>query len=136
MLAKSKPKQRLGDGWISGIAFAHEWAALFARVCEEGERVGRDLAAPTFERRFNTFVHVGDDAAKARAEGQAFLEAYHRLPMDEATLDRWLISGPAEHCAEAIAALVDVGVNSFQFVLASADQHGQLDALAAVVAGT
>ncbi len=126
---------RLGDGWISGIAFASEWRELFARVCAEGERVGRDLAAPDYERRFNTFVHVGDDPVRARKEGQAFLEAYHRLPMDEGTLDRWLISGPAEQCAARIAALVDVGVNSFQFVLASADQHAQLEALASVVRG-
>lgn len=124
---------RLGDGWISGIAFADEWRSLFARVREEGDRVGRDLAAPSFERRFNTFVHIGDDADKARAEGKAFLESYHRLPMDDGTIDRWLISGPEDQCRERIAALAEAGVNSFHFVLASADQHEQLDRLAGLV---
>jgi alkanesulfonate monooxygenase SsuD/methylene tetrahydromethanopterin reductase-like flavin-dependent oxidoreductase (luciferase family) len=124
---------RLGDGWISGIAFPEEFAALFARVVEEGDKVGRDLAAPGFERRFNTFVHVGDDASVARHRGQEFLEAYHRLPMDDATIDRWLIAGAPDACATRIDALIDAGVTSFQFVLADRDQHAQLERLAGEV---
>jgi alkanesulfonate monooxygenase SsuD/methylene tetrahydromethanopterin reductase-like flavin-dependent oxidoreductase (luciferase family) len=121
---------RLADGWISGIAHPDEWQRLWARVREEGEAAGRDLDQPSFERRFNTYLHVGDHVATARHEGVAFLEAYHRLPMDDATVDRWLVHGPPERCAERLRALVDAGVTSFQFVLASADQAGQLERLA------
>jgi alkanesulfonate monooxygenase SsuD/methylene tetrahydromethanopterin reductase-like flavin-dependent oxidoreductase (luciferase family) len=121
---------RLGDGWISGIARPAEWAELWARLRAEGKAAGRDLAAETFERRFNTYIHVGTNRGAARREGKQFMEAYHRLPMDDATLDRWLIHGSAADCARQLSELIDAGVNSFQFVLASADQAAQLERLA------
>jgi alkanesulfonate monooxygenase SsuD/methylene tetrahydromethanopterin reductase-like flavin-dependent oxidoreductase (luciferase family) len=126
---------RLGDGWISGILRPEEWAVLWARLRVEGEAVGRDLAAQTFERRFNTYIHVGNDRGAARREGKHFMEAYHRLPLDDATLDRWLIYGSAADCAARLSELIDAGVNSFQFVLASDDQMTQLERLAETLRG-
>jgi alkanesulfonate monooxygenase SsuD/methylene tetrahydromethanopterin reductase-like flavin-dependent oxidoreductase (luciferase family) len=121
---------RLGDGWITGVATPLEWLATWQRLCEAGERAGRLLDVPAFERRFNTYINVGRDRASARAEGKAFLEDYHRLPMDDGTLDRWLICGEPGECSARIAELEAVGVNAFQFVLASPDQERQLEALA------
>ena len=121
---------RLGDGWISGILRPEEWAVLWARLRAEGEAAGRDLAAQNFERRFNTYIHVGNDRGAARREGKHFMEAYHRLRLDDATVDRWLIHGSATDCAVRLSELIDVGVNSFQFVLASDDQMTQLERLA------
>lgn len=121
---------RLGDGWISGLATPAEWKALWDTVQRHGEQVGRDLDIDTFERRFNVFVHIDSDSRRARAAGQEFMEAYHRLPMDDETLDRWLIAGSAQHCEHRMRELTSLGVNSFQFVLASRDQESQLQLLA------
>lgn len=119
---------RLGDGWITGIATPQEWRASWEQIVESARTAGRDVEGPGFERRLNCFVNVGEEAA-SRREGQEFLEAYHRLPMDEETLDRWLIAGSPETCAERISAYVEAGLNSFQFVLASVDQERQLKLL-------
>lgn len=119
---------RLGDGWITGMTKPEEWRDLWDRLRSEGERLGRDLDSPDFERRLNCFLHVGPDA-EARREGREFLERYHRRPMDQETLDRWLFAGPAGYCAEQIGRFVEVGVNSFQLVLASAKQKEQLERL-------
>lgn len=123
---------RVGDGWITGMATVEEWQSMWGRIVAAGRDAGRDLDHPGFERRLNTFINVGDPAT-ARAEGKAFLEAYNRLPMDEDTLDRFLISGAPEQCAERLQSYVDAGLTSFQLVLGSADQHGQLERIAGEV---
>lgn len=120
---------RLGDGWITGMATPTEWQTMWNQIIEHGAEAGRELDNHRFERRLNCFVNVGEYAS-TRAEGKAFLEAYNRLPMDEDTLDRFLISGPAEHCAERFQAYIDAGLNSFQLVLGSARQEEQLERVA------
>lgn len=114
---------------LSGILRPEEWAVLWARLRAAGEAAGRDLAAKTFERRFSTYIHVGNDRGAARWEGRQFMGTYYKLRLDDATLDRWLIHGSAADCAARLSELIDAVVNSFQFVLASADQMTQLERL-------
>jgi alkanesulfonate monooxygenase SsuD/methylene tetrahydromethanopterin reductase-like flavin-dependent oxidoreductase (luciferase family) len=123
---------RLGDGWMTGMATPEEIRLAVAAIEHEAEEMGRSLPVG-FDRRLNVFVLVSDRAAGARAEGQAFLEAYHRRPMDEASLDRWLVCGPPNACTERLTEYIDAGITSFQCVLASVDQRRQLDSLAADV---
>jgi alkanesulfonate monooxygenase SsuD/methylene tetrahydromethanopterin reductase-like flavin-dependent oxidoreductase (luciferase family) len=120
---------RLGDGWITGIVTPDEYRRALGVVDALAQQRGRTLD-DGFERRLNCFLHIGPDAAQARQVGQEFLESYHRLPFDSETLDRWLIAGTAEACAEQISAYVDAGVTSFQFVLADHQQQRQLERLA------
>lgn len=121
---------RLGDGWISGLATPAEWREVWLRLQEEGSKLDRQLDSAAFERRLNVFVHISPEGGVARSGGKEFMEAYHRLPMDDETLDRWLIAGGADSCAERVNEYIAAGVNSFQFVLASRDQRGQLEQLA------
>lgn len=124
---------RLGDGWITGIVTPDEYRRALDVIGTIATQRERDLDH-RFERRLNCFLHLDTDAARARRIGTEFLESYHRLPFEADTLDRWLIAGDAETCAERIAAYVDAGVTSFQFVLADHDQHRQLDRLASDLA--
>lgn len=121
---------RLGDGWICGLATPAEWREVWLRLQEEGAKVDRQLNDDSFERRLNVFVHIAPDDRQARNSGREFMEAYHRLPMDDETLDRWLIAGGPQSCADRVAQYIDAGANSFQFVLASQDQRRQLELLA------
>ena len=73
---------RLGDGWMTGMATPDEIRFGAAAIEDAAVELGTPLA-PDFDRRLNLFVLVGADAAEARAEGAAFLEAYHRRPMDD-----------------------------------------------------
>lgn len=123
---------RLGDGWITGVLMPEEWAELWGRLRAEGEAVGRDLAAGAFERRINTYIHVGGGPEGAR-EAREFIEVYQRVPVDDATLDRWLIHGSPAECRRRLGEFIDAGVNSFQFVLASKDQATQLERLGAML---
>ncbi len=117
---------RLGDGWITGMATPAELRAGHQSIGAEAEQIGRELPA-AFDVRVNLFLLVADDPAAARAEGAAFLESYHRRPMDDSSVDRWLVCGPAEACARRLIAYAEAGATSFQCVLASLDQRGQLE---------
>ena len=119
---------RLGDGWITGMATPGELRAGRESIAAAAKAAGRALPEP-FDVRVNLFLLVGDDPA--RAEGAAFMEDYHRRPMDDASIDRWLVWGPPEACAERLAAYVEAGATSFQCVLASVDQQPQMERVAA-----
>ena len=124
---------RLGDGWMTGMATPAEVSTTWKAIEAAAEEIDRELPA-TFDRRLNLFINISADAAAAREEGKAFLEAYHRRPMDEDSLDRWLICGTASECADRLGAYVEAGITSFQCVLGSVEQRRQLDLLATEVA--
>jgi alkanesulfonate monooxygenase SsuD/methylene tetrahydromethanopterin reductase-like flavin-dependent oxidoreductase (luciferase family) len=121
---------RLGDGWMTGMATPDEVRLGAAAIAHAAEELGSPLSID-FDRRLNVFVLVG--AHEARAEGAAFLEAYHRRPMDESSIDRWLICGPPDVCARRLSEYVAAGITSFQCVLASVHQETQMDRIAAEV---
>ena len=95
---------RLGDGWITGMATPAELQAGRDAISAAAQAAGRALPEP-FDVRVNLFLLVGDDAAAARAEGAAFMEDYHRRPMDDASIDRWLVCGPAGGLRRALGCL-------------------------------
>src|SRR5690606_21214874 len=106
---------RLGDGWVTGMATPDEWGTAWRQIVEAAERIDRDIEQPRFERRINTFLRI-DDSPACRADGRAFLERYHQLPMDDLAIDRWLIHGSPAQCIERIAEFTAAGANSCQFV--------------------
>jgi len=124
---------RLGDGWMTGMATPDEVASTWAAIQAAADNIDRELPT-TFDKRLNLFINISTDAAAARKEGKAFLETYHRRPMDQDSIDRWLICGTATECAHRLQAYVEAGITSFQCVLGSVEQRRQLDLLATEVA--
>jgi alkanesulfonate monooxygenase SsuD/methylene tetrahydromethanopterin reductase-like flavin-dependent oxidoreductase (luciferase family) len=121
---------RLGDGWLTGIVTAEEYRQALAYIRQTAsERHGRTLG-PEFITLVNLWFCAGPNAEAARREGQAVLEAYHLRPFDDETINRWLLYGAVEDCAARIAEYVLAGANTFQFVIASYNQEGQIRALA------
>lgn len=120
---------RLGDGWMTGMATPSEVKDVLDIMARTANALNMQFPVG-FERRLNVFVNVGTNRRQAREEGAAFLESYHRRPMDKISLDRWLISGPPQVCAERFQSYVDNGITSFQCVLASVKQLTQLERLA------
>jgi alkanesulfonate monooxygenase SsuD/methylene tetrahydromethanopterin reductase-like flavin-dependent oxidoreductase (luciferase family) len=88
---------------------------------------GRELQS--FRAILNCWINVGNSVDAARAEGKAMLEAYHQRPVDDDTLERWLIYGPPDVCAERLEEYVSAGVTGFLLVIASVDQVGQMRAI-------
>ena len=121
---------RLGDGWITGIVTPEEYARTLDLIrLIAHEKYDRELG-PGFRTTLNCFIHVSASVEAARQAGVKFLENYHRRPFDDDTVERWLIYGSPERCAERIGDYIEAGVNSFQFVLADMDQQGQIQAIA------
>jgi alkanesulfonate monooxygenase SsuD/methylene tetrahydromethanopterin reductase-like flavin-dependent oxidoreductase (luciferase family) len=121
---------RVGDGWMTGIVTPTEYAQTLGLIRTIArERFDRVLG-PGFRTVLNCFINVNPDADAARREAVWMLQTYHRLPFDDETIERWTIYGSPRRCAERIMAYVEAGVNSFQFVIASADQLAQMRAIA------
>jgi alkanesulfonate monooxygenase SsuD/methylene tetrahydromethanopterin reductase-like flavin-dependent oxidoreductase (luciferase family) len=121
---------RLGDGWITGIITPGEYAdALRAIKSIARERYGRVLG-DDFRTIVNVWLTIGDSEAEARERGIRMLERYHGRPFDPETVDRWLIAGTPERCAERIVEFLEAGANSLKFTMADEDQIGQMRRLA------
>lgn len=124
---------RAGDGWITGIITPEEFKHTFAHIRTIAlERYKRTLD-DRFQTTLNCFINVSRDSQTARQEGVHFLEEYHRRPMDDETIRRWLIYGSPEQCAETISDFIRAGVNSFQFVPASRNPLEQIGRIAELV---
>lgn len=117
---------RLGDGWFTGIATVDEYRNTLAWIRRTAlERHGRELG-DDFRTVLNCWINVDEDAERARAEGKAVIESYYERPVDDETLERWLLYGPAEEIAARLNEYVAVGVNGVQLVIGSRDQAHQV----------
>ena len=103
--------------------------ALRAIKSIASERYGRTLG-DEFRTIVNVWITIGDTEAEARGRGIRMLERYHGRPFDPETVDRWLIAGTPERCAERIGEFLAAGVNSLKFTMADDDQIGQMRRLA------
>ena len=78
----------------------------------------------------NCWINVGRDRQSARDEARWMLEAYHRMPFDDESVDRWVICGTARDCIDRLEEFVAAGVRTMQVVLASKDQPEQMRRIA------
>jgi probable F420-dependent oxidoreductase len=97
---------RYGDGWISAFASERKFARLADQLRGYLGEAGRSAAAFTFGSFL--YLNVNADAARARAEGAAYISRVYRLD-GAAILERFGAAGPIEHCAERVRAHIDAG---------------------------
>ena len=117
---------RLGDGWVPLFIGPERFADDLASVRQIAADAGRspDSVVPAVVMA----ATVGDDTARARAEGTSWLSSLYGIPAK--AFARHLVAGPAEHCAAAAAAYVDAGAAHVIVLLAHDDALGQFRALA------
>jgi alkanesulfonate monooxygenase SsuD/methylene tetrahydromethanopterin reductase-like flavin-dependent oxidoreductase (luciferase family) len=120
---------RLGDGWMMGTIRPDEIRQALTIINELArQRYGRTLGSD-FRTIINCWIHVGPDPDAARREAVDMLRRYHELPMDDETVDRLLVYGPPERCAERLMQYVDAGVNHLKFTAAAEDPFKQLETI-------
>ena len=73
---------------------------------------------------------MGRDRQTARDESREMLVAYHRMPFDDESVDRWVICGTAQECIDRLEGFAAAGVRTMQIVLASKDQPEQMRRIA------
>jgi alkanesulfonate monooxygenase SsuD/methylene tetrahydromethanopterin reductase-like flavin-dependent oxidoreductase (luciferase family) len=114
---------RLADCWqtdnVEPAMFQRRWA----RVQEYAAEYGRTVS----DAQLHLMVNINDDAARARREGQEFLERYYgQGTVSDNTLQGWLAHGPPERVIEKIDTFVKAGYTTLILRFASLDQGGQL----------
>jgi alkanesulfonate monooxygenase SsuD/methylene tetrahydromethanopterin reductase-like flavin-dependent oxidoreductase (luciferase family) len=100
---------RLGDGWMGLFITPERYAAQLAVVREAAERAGRDPAAVA--PSLYVWTAIRDTAAEARAAAEALLPSFYHVPFHK--LERYVVMGTPEECAETLSAFVGAGVRHF-----------------------
>jgi alkanesulfonate monooxygenase SsuD/methylene tetrahydromethanopterin reductase-like flavin-dependent oxidoreductase (luciferase family) len=117
---------RLGDGWLASAynTTPSRFREALDRLSEELRRVGK--APASFPSAIaTTWLHITEDTAVAeRTLSDVLAPMLHRPA--EALRSAPLLIGPAELCAERLAAFVDAGVRRL-FVWPLADEIRQLE---------
>ena len=97
---------RLGDGWMGLFTTPDRYAVQLATVREAAERAGRDPAA--IVPSLYLWTCIRDSAAEARAAAESLLPSFYRVPFEK--LERYVVMGTPERCAEAFSAFAAAGV--------------------------
>ena len=124
--------QRVGrnfDGWFPNSPDAAGYAAGMAQIRAVAAQAGRDAAAIT--GAIYLTLAIDDDAARAGARMDAFLEGYYRQPAIAMRKRQVTYAGPAAGAAEWLAGYARAGAT--HLVLRFAGEHeDHLDRMAGV----
>lgn len=117
---------RLGDGWLASAynTTPERFRQALDRLGEERRRAGR-APTPFPSAIATTWLHVTDDKATAERTLTGVLAPMLHRPA-EALRSAPLLIGPAEQCAERLAAFVDAGARRI-FVWPLGDEVRQLE---------
>jgi len=110
---------KLFDGWFPSTPLATEYAAQWAEVQAAARAAGRDPA--TLTAAMYLTLAIDDDAARADARLNAYLERYYGVDPLQTRQQQKSFAGPAAGAAAWIKSYVDAGAN--HLVLRFAGDH-------------
>jgi alkanesulfonate monooxygenase SsuD/methylene tetrahydromethanopterin reductase-like flavin-dependent oxidoreductase (luciferase family) len=110
---------RLFDGWFPNSPSVAAFPAQWAEVQAAARAAGRDPAALTGAMYLT--LAIDDDAARADAKLDAYLEQYYGVPAGETRKRQMSYAGPAAGAAAWFKAYVDAGAS--HLVLRFAGDH-------------
>jgi alkanesulfonate monooxygenase SsuD/methylene tetrahydromethanopterin reductase-like flavin-dependent oxidoreductase (luciferase family) len=110
---------RLFDGWFPNSPSAEEYPAQWAEVQAAARAAGRDPAALTGAMYLT--LAIDDDAARADAKLNAYLEQYYGMPPDVTRKRQMSYAGPAAGAAAWLKSYADAGAS--HLVLRFAGDH-------------
>ena len=118
---------RFADGWLpispSVQAFSRDWE----QICNYCAESGRDPAQ--LMKVFYITLHVNRDAAQARKETEAFLEAHYGPDHAAIARTQTVVAGEPERCADALREFAQAGARHFVVRFAASDRETQMDRL-------
>ena len=110
---------RLFDGWFPNAPSPGDYAAQWAEVKAAAEAAGRDSGKLTGAMYLT--LSIDDDAARAEARIDAYLEQYYGQRPDVMRKRQMCYAGPAEGAAAWLKSYADAGAN--HLVLRFAGEH-------------
>jgi alkanesulfonate monooxygenase SsuD/methylene tetrahydromethanopterin reductase-like flavin-dependent oxidoreductase (luciferase family) len=110
---------RLFDGWFPNSPSAEEYPAQWAEVQAAARAAGRDPAA--LAGAMYLTLAIDDDAARADAKLNAYLEQYYAMPPDVTRKRQMSYAGPAAGAAAWLKSYADAGAS--HLVLRFAGDH-------------
>lgn len=113
---------RLGDGWMGLFTTPERYAVQLEAAREAAARAGRNPEGLVPSHYVWTCVRDSD--AEARAAAASLLPAFYHVPFEK--LERYVVAGTPEACAEAFARFADAGVRHFAVAPVAAEVTPQV----------
>jgi alkanesulfonate monooxygenase SsuD/methylene tetrahydromethanopterin reductase-like flavin-dependent oxidoreductase (luciferase family) len=113
----------LSAGWFPNSPTPEAYRAGWHGVAAAAQAAGRPM--PTRALYFT--VTVGDDAARAQADMQAFMERYYPVAYQESSKRQGCAAGTLETVLARTQAFLAEGIDHLVLRFGSADQAGQLE---------
>jgi alkanesulfonate monooxygenase SsuD/methylene tetrahydromethanopterin reductase-like flavin-dependent oxidoreductase (luciferase family) len=118
--AQARRAARYADGVMGITDSPEQYAQMWEAVAGFAREEGRD--PESMERAYYMTVHIGDDRAAAKAEGEEFLMGYYKVNHWGGNWGPW---GPPDEVAERMLAFVRAGVGHLVVRFAAWDQPAQ-----------
>jgi len=117
------------DGWMPNGSDPSVWARQWAEIKSVARAAGRNDKAMV--GAIYLTATIDDDAARAQARMDAYLEAYYTVPAEITRGRQSTYAGPATGLEEWLREYVDAGVSHI-ILRCAGDQEKHLEALAAI----
>jgi alkanesulfonate monooxygenase SsuD/methylene tetrahydromethanopterin reductase-like flavin-dependent oxidoreductase (luciferase family) len=117
-----------GDGWITLAASPEAFATAWGRVRELASEAGRDVSG--LGRAAYVTLNIDDNAEAAETQMHGFVEGYYGERYEDHIRTHAFRGGPAEQCAEWLAAFLDAGAGTVIVRFSRPDQREQLERFA------
>src|SRR5471032_2217843 len=127
VMAARQRTGRLFDGWFPNAPSAAEYGAQWAEVQAAARAAGRDPA--TLTAAMYLTLAIDDDAARAEAKINSYLEQYYGMRPDVMRKRQMCYAGPAAGAAAWLKAYADAGVSHMCLRFAG-DPERQMEAVA------
>lgn len=108
-----KRAARLGDGWMGLFLTPERYEKGLTMLRDEAEALGRDPEA--IARSLYVWTCIADTDAEARSIAENLMGGFYNLPFEK--LEKYVVAGSAQTCAERFSEFVSAGVNDFAIAI-------------------
>lgn len=115
---------RLGDGWMTTIWPAQDFAEMRRRICEYATDYGRSFEDLPCAVYYN--ININDDREAAVRESTEYLDKYYApQKFSRERVEGWVACGTPRQCIDQLRTFTDAGATDVLLRFPSWDQQGQ-----------
>lgn len=123
--AAVKRAARLGDGWMGLFLTPERYEKQLRLLRTEAEALGRD--PESIARSLYVWTCIADTDAAARSIAENLMGGFYNLPFEK--LDKYVVAGSPQTCAEKFSEFSEAGVNDFAVAVIGAASADVVDRL-------
>lgn len=116
---------RLGDGWMTTMCTARQFAESWEKVGVYAREAGRHQEELHPSLLYN--ININSNKRKALAESKSFLDHYYNMDHSQGFVDMSTATGTADQCIRRLEGYIEAGTRTIALLPTSVHQMEQLD---------